>query len=52
MLVQINVRSEYPIAEALKRYAIDNFMAGVDNIDKDKKIGRSLTNRAMFQKWY
>jgi predicted exporter len=45
-------KSEYPIAEALKRNAIDDFMGGVDNIDKEKKIRRSFTNHAMFQTWY
>ena len=30
--------SEYPIAEALKRNAIDNFMGGLDNIVKEKRL--------------
>lgn len=45
-------KSKYPIAEALEHYATDSFMGGVDNMDKDKKIGGSFTNCAMFQKWY
>jgi hypothetical protein len=40
------------IPEALKQYSADNFMGGVDNMDKDKKIGGSFTSRALFRKWY
>jgi hypothetical protein len=43
---------EFQIEEALKRYTWDNFMGGVDNIDKDKKIGGSFGKKAMFKKWY
>ena len=42
---------DFPIHESLKRYAADNFMRGVDNMDKDKKIGGSFTSRALFKKW-
>jgi len=38
------------IPEAMKRYTSDDFMDGVDNIDKDKKIGGSFTSRALFWK--
>jgi hypothetical protein len=27
-------------------------MGGVDNVDKDKKIGGAFTKKAMFKKWY
>ena len=27
-------------------------MGGVDNFDKDKKIGGSFTKKAFFKKWY
>ena len=27
-------------------------MGGVDNMDKDKKIGGSFMSRALFRKWY
>jgi hypothetical protein len=40
------------IPEALKRYSSDNFMGGVDNMDRDKKIGGSFMSRALFWKWY
>ena len=43
---------DFQIPEALKKYSSDNFMGGVDNMDKDKKIGGSFTSRALFQKWY
>ena len=43
---------DFQIPEALKRYSSDNFMGGVDNMDKDKKIGGSFTSRALFWKWY
>ncbi len=43
---------DFQIPEALKRYSSDNFMGGVDNMDKDKKIGGSFTSRALFRKWY
>ena len=42
---------QIPEAEALKKYSSDNFMGGVDNMDKDKKIGGSFTSHALFQKW-
>ena len=38
--------------KALKCYVTNNFMGGVDNMDKDKKIGGSFTSWAMFKKWY
>ena len=43
---------DFQIEEALKRYTSDNFMGGVDNVDKDKKIGGSFTKKALFKKWY
>ena len=43
---------DFQIPEALKRYSSDNFMGGMDNMDKDKKIGGSFTSPALFQKWY
>lgn len=43
---------DFQIEEALKRYTHDNFMGGVDNVDKDKKIGGSFTKKALFKKWY
>ena len=43
---------DFEITTALKKYTSDNYMGGVDNVDKDKCIGRSLTGRAMFKKWY
>jgi hypothetical protein len=45
-------KQDFSIHEALKGYASNNFMGGVDNMDKDKKIGGSFTFRAMFKKWY
>ena len=45
-------KMDFQIPEALKKYSSDNFMGGVDNMDKDKKIGGSFTSRALFQKWY
>ena len=27
-------------------------MGGVDNVNKDKKIGGSFTKKAFFKKWY
>jgi hypothetical protein len=41
---------DFQIEEALKRYTRDNFMGGVDNVDKDKKIGGSFTKKGSFQK--
>ena len=29
---------DFQIPEALKKYSSDNFMGGVDNMDKDKKL--------------
>jgi hypothetical protein len=43
---------DYDIPTALKLYTKDNYMGGVDNLDKDKCIGGSFTGRAMFKKWY
>jgi hypothetical protein len=42
------------IEEALKRYTHDDFMGGVDNVDKDKKLvaGGLYTKKAHFKKWY
>ena len=40
------------IGESLKRYTHDNLVGGVDNVDKDKKIGGAFTKKAMFKKWY
>jgi hypothetical protein len=45
---------ELEIEDALKRYTRDNYMGGVDNVDKDKKIGGSFTKQAHFKngiKW-
>jgi hypothetical protein len=36
------------IHEALKKYSFDNIVGGVNNMDKDKKIGRSFTSCALF----
>ena len=38
---------DYEIPEALKKYTKDNYMGGVDSLDKDKCIGGSFTGRAM-----
>ena len=38
--------------EALKVYICDNFMKGVDNVDKDKNIGGSFTKTELLEKWY
>ncbi len=43
---------EFQVEEALKRYTRDNYMGGVDNMDKDKKLGGSFTKFAHFKKWY
>jgi hypothetical protein len=43
---------ELPIEIALKRYTTDNFMEGVYNVDKDKKIGGGFTKKALFKKRY
>ena len=43
---------QLPIEISLKRYTSDNFMGGVDNVDKDKKIGGGFTKKALFKKWY
>ena len=34
---------DFQIPEALKKYSADNFMGGIDNMDKDKKIGGLFT---------
>lgn len=34
-----------PIEECLKQYTSDNFMGGVNNMDKDKKLGGDFTKR-------
>ena len=50
--VQRRVRRDnvdFQIEEALKRYTRDNFMGGVDTIDKHKKIGGSFTKNALFK---
>ena len=39
---------DFQIPEALKRYSTNNFMGGIDNMDKDKKIGGSFTSCAFF----
>ena len=39
---------DFQIPEALKKYLSDNFMGGIDNMDKDKKIGGSFTSQALF----
>ena len=39
---------DFQIPEALKKYSSDNFMGGVDNMDKDKKIGGSFTSHTLF----
>jgi hypothetical protein len=43
---------DFDIPTALKLYTKDNYMGGVDNLDKDKSLGGSFTSRAMFRKWY
>ena len=43
---------ELPIEISLKRFTTDNFMGGVDNVDKDKKVGGGFTKKALFKKWY
>jgi hypothetical protein len=45
-------KTGFQIPPALKKYTSDNFMGGVDNMDKDKNIGGGFTGRAMFKKWY
>ncbi len=45
-------KNDFQIPEALKKYSSDNFMGGVDNMDKDKNIGGSFTSHALFRKWY
>ncbi len=41
-------KNHFQIPEALKKYSSDNFMDGVDNMDKDKKIGGSFTSHSLF----
>ena len=43
---------DLPIEITLKRYTTDNFMGGINNVDKDKKIGGGFTKKALFKKWY
>ena len=43
---------DFQIPEALKRYSSINFMGGMHNMDKDKKIGGSFMSCALFWKWY
>jgi hypothetical protein len=45
---------DFQVQEALKQYTRDNFMGGVNNVDrdKDKKIGAAFTKKALFKKWY
>ena len=43
---------DFLVHKALKCYATDNFMGGVDNMDKDKKIGGSYMANSMFKKMY
>lgn len=40
---------DFEIAEALKSYASEDFMSGVDSMDTDKNIGGSFTSCAMFK---
>ena len=39
------IKSIFSIEEALKRYTNDNFMGGVDNVDKDKKLEEPLQRK-------
>jgi len=39
---------DFEIEEALKRYACNNFMGGMDNVDKDKKL-LALSPRSILQ---
>ncbi len=41
---------DFQIPEALKKYSSDNFMGGVNNMDKEKKIGGSFNSHALFRK--
>ncbi len=43
---------DFQIEEALKCHTQDNYLGGVDIVDRDKKIGGSFTKEAHFQKWY
>jgi len=36
----------------MKCYTTENFVGGVDNVDKDKKIGGAFSKKALFKKWY
>jgi hypothetical protein len=46
------MKVDFEIEEVLKRYTCDNFMGGVDKVDKDKKIGSSFIKNTFFKKWY
>jgi hypothetical protein len=39
---------DFTVHEALKQYTTDNYMGGVDDMDKNKQIGGSFTTCAMF----
>lgn len=43
---------EFLIDSTLKQYASNNFMGGVDDMDKDNKIEGSFRACAMFRKWF
>jgi len=45
------IKVDFQIEEALKRHTCDNFMGGVDNIDKEKN-GGSFPRKTQFKKWY
>lgn len=46
-----STKVDFKMPKALTHCKMDNFMGGVDNADKDKKIGSSLTCCLMFKKW-
>lgn len=43
---------DFEMMEVLERHVSGNFMSGVDNIDKDKKVGGSFTSCEMFKMCY
>ena len=43
---------ELEVEESLKRYTRDNFIGGVNHVDKDKKIGSTYTKKEVFKMWY
>jgi len=52
MTIQCQVGStkvDFEMLQVPKCYSTDNYMGGVDNINKDKRIVGSFTSRSMFK---